>query len=196
MFVNSRRQPRSASQLQMQRALPAAGGRGLFEECNRGPRGGVRWMEARPERTVRLRGRVIRRRAKIRRKKSAEARTGQILVQAPLLPLVCASEDDGRVFGRGRARPRWACCLLMSIRRRRPEQWGVCGREVGWAQDAIPRGTMTLLRSRRGRSMDGMEACQVDAEPWSRAAGGGSTHKQESRRAEWSTNSSEGRAAR
>jgi hypothetical protein len=58
------------------------------------------------ESAVRLRAGVIRRWAKIRRKKSAEARTGQILVQAPLLPLVCASEDDGDTVERVWARMR------------------------------------------------------------------------------------------
>jgi hypothetical protein len=51
------------------------------------------------ESAIRLSRRVIRRGGKIRRKGSAEARTGQILVQAPCSMLVSVSEDEQRMLG-------------------------------------------------------------------------------------------------
>jgi hypothetical protein len=53
---------------------------------------------------------------------------------------------------------------------------------------------MTLC-DRGGAIKYGTAACQVDAEPWNRAAGDGRTHKQETRRAVCLTNSSEGHRA-
>jgi hypothetical protein len=91
----------------MLRALPAAAAdESYMKSVQRGPRGGGRGEmdEARRE-CGKAEGACDSTLAKIRRKKSAEARTGQILVQAPLLPLVCASGDDRRVFGRGGPRP-------------------------------------------------------------------------------------------